>query len=180
MPIKPEKIRFQIHFEDAVHVSLGRSLYTTVDLEDFQRVPLIREQSWTVNQVGSTFYASATVSHKTFRLHQAVMGACPNPKRPKIDHIDGDGLHNRQYNLRWVSASQNARNSPSQHRSERSLFVCLAEHFRFHKITAIDDQLRALAEREAPRLCKKPGKGVQCVSLPVYLSNTGEIQLTPL
>lgn len=55
---------------------------------------------------------------RTVYLHRVVMaliGPPPTPEHRYVDHINNDGLDNRRGNLRWATASENARNVRSNH-----------------------------------------------------------------
>jgi hypothetical protein len=52
-------------------------------------------------------------------MHRAIMGASDGEI---VDHVNGDTLDNRKQNLRFVTASQNARNVRSSQRQKRGEF----------------------------------------------------------
>jgi hypothetical protein len=61
-----------------------------------------------------TFYAARRKGNKHITLHRVVLERILG-RRLKVgeecDHIDGDGLNNRRYNLRLVDHRRNIRNS---------------------------------------------------------------------
>jgi hypothetical protein len=70
--------------------------------------------SWQAIKMGKLWYASTTLkllSGESYpcTMHWAVLKFKP-PKGMVIDHIDGDGLNNQEYNLRLVTARQNNQN----------------------------------------------------------------------
>lgn len=87
-----------------VAVLLTRGYSALVDEEDY---PQIREKKWRVaiSQDGQTYAMSGRGS---LSMHRFVMNALPGER---IDHIDGDGLHNWKTNLRRCTNAQNIRNS---------------------------------------------------------------------
>ena len=70
------------------------------------------------------FYISLS-SHnrrKKMLVHKVVaLAFIPNPaNKPEIDHIDGNGLNNSVYNLRWVTRSENNMNPIARRRQSES------------------------------------------------------------
>ena len=70
--------------------------------------------SWQAIKSEKLWYASTTLklpNGELYRcsMHWAVLKFKP-PKGMVIDHIDGDGLNNQEYNLRLVTARQNTQN----------------------------------------------------------------------
>lgn len=95
-------------------ISLTKSKIALVDNEDFE---YLSQFKWFVRESGrdkSLCYASRNVSikngaHRKFiHMHRVIMDA---PANMKVDHINGDGLDNRKFNLRLSSQRQNLFNS---------------------------------------------------------------------
>lgn len=83
-------------------ISLGNSgKFALIDDEDIYE---INKYKWYLNKGKITFYAR---SSNRIRMHRLIMKA---DKHQIVDHIDGDGLNNQKYNLRFVNHSQNAMN----------------------------------------------------------------------
>jgi len=79
---------------------------------DAASVPLVEAQYWCAQISGKRVYA-VTTDHRTGRpvktyLHRVVTRA---PAGFDVDHIDGDGLNNREANLRQATRSENMRNT---------------------------------------------------------------------
>ncbi len=91
------------------YIPLTQDKYTIVDKEDYK---LVKEYSWFALKSRGTFYACRNITNDygfqlTTSLHNIL---CTPPEGLQIDHIDGDGLNNRQNNLRIVTYSQNCMN----------------------------------------------------------------------
>jgi hypothetical protein len=71
--------------------------------------PIIKLYMWCVEKNRYTFYASTRIKkgskQSTLKMHNLIKGMGINGN--KIDHIDGNGLHNNLNNLRVVTSSQN-------------------------------------------------------------------------
>lgn len=97
---------------ELVAVVLTRGYSALVDVADY---PLVREKKWRVHVcVDGQTYAVAGSGAQTLTMHRLIMGT---PAGERVDHIDGDGLHNWRTNLRRCTNAQNIRNSKMSKRA---------------------------------------------------------------
>jgi hypothetical protein len=94
---------------DVAYVPLTQGYVSIIDAAD---APLVAGRNWCVLARGGLVHALrteyiGTKKHQLY-LHRRLMG---EPEGLQIDHIDGDGLNNRRYNLRVVTSAQNNRNT---------------------------------------------------------------------
>lgn len=85
-------------------ISLTNGRICFVDFEDYET---LRSIKWTYTQNGSNGYAVNGAKKKRVYMHRLIINAQPGER---VDHINGDGLDNRRYNLRICSRSTNNRN----------------------------------------------------------------------
>lgn len=89
--------------EAVVFIPLTQGYVAVIDFDDFEKV---RGTKWHVAKRGRRFYAgrhrSTTDGGGYQFLHQLLR---PNSKQ--TDHVDGDGLNNRQENLRSANHRKN-------------------------------------------------------------------------
>ena len=84
--------------------------YAIVDPEDYER---LRKYEWFLNKRGHCFYTFRKEPNKKTRkesliqMHQDIIKV---PKGMVIDHINHDGMDNRQANLRAATTAQNSHN----------------------------------------------------------------------
>lgn len=77
--------------------------------------------TWTYGGKRKDGYMRVFVLNKERQVHRLILEAfCPNVDvaRPYVDHINRDKSDNRLLNLRWVSASENARNTKAYEECE--------------------------------------------------------------
>ena len=96
-------------------IELTRGYVAIVDDEDYE---LVSKYKWNANTEKSKDYTTArtTISmvldgfkwSRGIKMHRLIMDAKDGQI---VDHINGDPLDNRRSNLRFVTSSQNARNS---------------------------------------------------------------------
>ncbi len=87
------------------YIPLTKGLFAIVDAADYERV---RQYTWCASCSGNRVYAYRKDRGKTVRMHQFIMNP---PKGMVVDHIDGNGLNNRESNLRVCTQHQNLFNS---------------------------------------------------------------------
>ncbi len=87
-------------------LDLGKGVFTVLDVED---VPLLGSLRWCAkaSRPGEALYVQRRTDNGTVKLHRLITGAS-NGELP--DHIDGDTLNNRRYNLRICDRFGNAQN----------------------------------------------------------------------
>lgn len=93
-------------------IRLSNGMVALVDDEDYERVSLLR---WNAECPRLTYYASTGITKKLkelgytckTRMHRLVLNAKPGQQ---VDHLDGNGLNNQKGNLRFSTATGNARN----------------------------------------------------------------------
>lgn len=89
-------------------IALSQSACAIVDSDMREE---LGKYKWYLAKDKCTSYAirSVTVRGKrtVISMHRQIMG---NPRGKEVDHINGNGLDNRESNLRVCSRSQNARN----------------------------------------------------------------------
>jgi hypothetical protein len=102
MPIKIRPIRI---CGDVAYVPLTQGYTAIIDAAD---VPLIDGRNWCVAVAPHTVYAFRSDYSGGKKLnvcmHRVIMR---EPDGFEVDHEDGDGLNNRQYNLRVATHAQN-------------------------------------------------------------------------
>lgn len=87
-------------------VSLSNGMVAKVDAEDYEK---INRNLWCAAKQRNVWYAHRAIGNKKYeRLHHTIFGV--PPKGLMIDHINGDGLDNRKYNLRIVTNRENCMN----------------------------------------------------------------------
>lgn len=104
MSRQPRAIRIE---GDVAYVPLTKGYEAVIDAAD---VPLVGAWSWCASVEACTVYAmrkGPAPDYRTIRLHRYILGAAPGED---VDHQDRNGLNNRRGNLRFASASENARN----------------------------------------------------------------------
>lgn len=102
-------------------IALSRGLFAVVDACDFER---LNRHKWCALSAGHTCYAVRSENRRTILMHREIMHP---PKGMVVDHIDGNGLFNRQSNLRVCTQAQNGYNrAPSRRRTSRfkGLYYC--------------------------------------------------------
>jgi len=84
---------------------LSQDKHALVDEQDYGRVS---QYKWHAFRIHNTWYAATHQIHgKRTYLHRYIMDA---PKGMEVDHANGDGLDNRQENLRLCRHRDNLRN----------------------------------------------------------------------
>lgn len=133
MPVEKKGNNYKVDKENNVaHIELVRqkkeNLWTTIDLEDLERV-LNFPFSW-VTRYDKTlhdYYAVSIVystdkngkrKGKPIYLHQFIMNA--KDEKEWVDHINHKPRDNRKKNLRFISVSNNSRNRKTKNRNNRS------------------------------------------------------------
>lgn len=96
-----------------LYIRRDLSLVTLVSEEDYL---FLAQWTWglQVDNRGKNYVRRYRNSSNIY-LHRIVMRrVCkpPSDAHRYVDHINGDGLDNRRENLRWATASENARNTP--------------------------------------------------------------------
>ena len=84
------------------YIQLTQGKFALVDDEDFENVNHFK---WFYEKSG---YACRRKSGRSIRMHRFITNA---PENMEVDHINGNGLDNRQENLRICTHKENIRNA---------------------------------------------------------------------
>lgn len=90
-------------------IPLTQGQYAIVDPERYEE--LAKHKWYTVRNDGR-YYAVRWVKNKNVKMHQVIMGVREEGK--VIDHVNGNGLDNRQANVRFATSQQNGWNKRKQ------------------------------------------------------------------
>jgi len=96
-PRQPENADFR-------YIGLTKGKVAIVDAADYE---WLSQYKWSAVEKGGTFYACRREGRRTIWMHREIMKP---PKGKVVDHIDGNGLHNRRGNMRNCTPQQNAYN----------------------------------------------------------------------
>lgn len=80
----------------------GKGKFALVDDAD---LPLLANHSWCVLSNG---YAVTRINNKFVYMHRLILDA---PPRQEVDHVNGDPLDNRRFNLRYATSRQQKMNT---------------------------------------------------------------------
>jgi hypothetical protein len=100
------------------YVPLTKGLFALVDTADRERVS---RYTWCASGTGKRMYAYRNDHGRTVAMHRFLTNC---PKGMVVDHIDGNGLNNRQSNLRVCTQQQNLYNSRPKGKSSKYKGVC--------------------------------------------------------
>jgi hypothetical protein len=93
---------------DVAYVPLTQGYDAIIDAED---VHLVGGFGWRASVRSHSVYAKTEVSingeRKTIYMHRVI---CPSSLQMEVDHINGNGVDNRKFNLRISTRKQNGRN----------------------------------------------------------------------
>lgn len=98
-------------------ILLTQGKVALVDNEDYDR--LMQWKWWALHDRGGNWYAQARINGKRTRMHRFIMGA---QKGQMLDHINGNGLDNRECNLRLCTNSQNQHNQKMRRKEASSIY----------------------------------------------------------
>lgn len=92
-------------------IDLTQGKGTVVDNEDYS---YLRQFKWSATKKGNSYYVSRNVrvmsgfgGQVQVFMHRAILNAL---KGQEVDHVDGDGLNNQRYNLRFCTRRGNISN----------------------------------------------------------------------
>ena len=108
------------NYEEIFTQRNGDTHFVAVDDKDFH---LLNDKGWYAHEGGNTFYC---VKNPDLKLHRIIMGLEKNDKRV-VDHIDGNGLNNKRYNLRICSRQENSMNAKTK-KTNKSGFKGVSWH----------------------------------------------------
>ncbi len=91
--------------DNVFSIPLGRGNYAIVDTKNLRTLSSYR---WYLFDKGNRRYAKRYEKNKTFFMHREIL---KTPDGFLTDHINGNGLDNREANLRVCTREQNKQNS---------------------------------------------------------------------
>ena len=93
---------------------MTRGLFTIVDAEDY---PRLSQYTWFAEGTPKNYYAVRKENGKSIKMHREILNA---PDHLVVDHIDHNGLNNRNSNIRLATFTQNCRNQRrSSHKTSK-------------------------------------------------------------
>ncbi len=103
-------------------IPLLHNRFALIDNFDFE---WLSQWNWFFHKAGSKAYVARTIKCKGVRkkiyMHRLLLNA---PGDLQVDHINGNGLDNRRFNLRLCTNAQNQHNCKAKGGSSRYKGVC--------------------------------------------------------
>ena len=97
-------------------IPLTQGQYAIVDPERYEE---LAKYKWFAKRCDSRFYAVRWEKNRNVKMHQVIMGT---EEGKVIDHINGNGLDNRQANVRFATSQQNSWNQRKQRGNSSSKY----------------------------------------------------------
>ncbi|UCD52669.1 MAG: HNH endonuclease [Phycisphaerales bacterium] len=142
--------------DEVRYIALTKGKFAIVDAADFER---LNRYKWNAMEVKGKWYARRSVpGGGVMLMHREIMNA---PDDMVVDHINGNGLDNRQANLRVCTAQQNCSNSRSRGGASRYLGVSrhrdkwtarIKHEGEVFHLGLFDDEVAAARARDAKAL----------------------------
>ena len=112
--------------ETTARIELTQGYWALVDRDSLW---LLLPYRWCVHKTKGKLYARTQKDGRVIYMHRLLMKQ-PKNSQIVVDHVDGNGLHNRLENLRLATRQENARNSPgaTKHRVSSTRGVIKREH----------------------------------------------------
>jgi HNH endonuclease len=87
----------------------GKGLYALVSDRGYK---LVKDHTWKALKKDDTWYAYTRINGHTVLMHHLIVGY--PPRNMTVDHVNHNGLDNREFNLRFATHSQQKANSRKQ------------------------------------------------------------------
>ncbi len=116
--------------DDIAIIRTSNGVPILIDVDDTK---IITAHSWCISKTG---YAVANVGGKTVKMHRLLLNA---PADMLVDHINGDPLDNRRFNLRLCTQSENAKNAAlSKNNTSGHTGISLTPNGRYRARIVVD------------------------------------------
>jgi len=134
------------------YIALTKGKFAIVDAADYER---LNRYKWNAMEVKGKWYARRSIVGGVVLMHREIMNA---PSDMLVDHINGNGLDNRQANLRLCTAQQNCSNSRPHGGTSKYLGVSghgdkwtakLMHNGETFRLGLFDDEVDAARARDA-------------------------------
>jgi hypothetical protein len=97
-------------------IPLTQGQYAIVDPERYEE---LAKYKWFAKRCDGRFYAVRSTKNKSVKMHQVIIGT---EEGKVIDHINSNGLDNRQANVRFATSQQNSWNQRKQRGNSSSKY----------------------------------------------------------
>ena len=137
-------------------IKLTKGKSAIIDDDDYERINAYR-WSTQVARSGQRFYAvrneySKGGSYRRVYMHRFIMDA---PEGKEIDHVNGNGLDNRQNNLRVCTSSQNRMNRGPSNASKTGLKGVFKSCGKFIAVIGAKGKVKRLGRFDTPEQAAK-------------------------
>jgi hypothetical protein len=140
------------------YIPLTRGLYAIVDAKNYEWLSQYKWSAMPPTRAGK-IYAQRASPNGRILMHREIMRT---PRGMVVDHIDGNGLHNREENLRNCTQSENTQNSRPRDKAGtrfkgvypqgKKWKAMVRYKSRDHRVGTFDDEVEAASARDRKAL----------------------------